>query len=329
MLTYTVRATDSSASAGSADKTVSISITGTNDAPLITLGAGNSDAAALTETNAGLTSSGALSVTDLDITNTVSTRVVSVASTGVTNGITNSTLLSMLSVDATPVIGNTATTGTIHWAFNSNTQAFNHLAAGQTLVLTYTVRATDSSASPASADKTVTITITGTNDAPLISLGAGNSDAATLMTTKAGLSKSGTLSVTDLDVSNTVSTRVVSVASTGATNGISNSALLSMLRVDATPVISNTATTGTINWAFNSNTQAFNYLAAGQTLVLTYTVRATDSSASAGSADKTVTITITGAGGRAVPLIALSPSSEPSMLDPSVVGTGASARKKS
>ena len=50
----------------------------------------------------------------------------------------------------------------ITWTFNSGSEAFNSIPAGQTLILTYTVRATDSQG--ASVDQPVTITITGTND---------------------------------------------------------------------------------------------------------------------------------------------------------------------
>ena len=53
----------------------------------------------------------------------------------------------------------------IGWNFNSGSQAFNFLPAGQTLTLTYNVRATDSSGAANNTDnQPVTITITGTND---------------------------------------------------------------------------------------------------------------------------------------------------------------------
>ena len=51
----------------------------------------------------------------------------------------------------------------------SSREAFDYLDDGETLTLTYTVRATDDSA--AIDDQTVTITITGTNDAPVITVG--------------------------------------------------------------------------------------------------------------------------------------------------------------
>ena len=71
-----VTATDSPV--GETDtQTVTITITGTNDAPDITVdgAAGDTDAAPLTETDAGLTADGTLSVSDLDVTDTVAPSV--------------------------------------------------------------------------------------------------------------------------------------------------------------------------------------------------------------------------------------------------------------
>ena len=52
----------------------------------------------------------------------------------------------MLTVDAGDVIASNATRGTIHWSFDSGSEAFDYLAAGESLTLTYNVQATDSSA---------------------------------------------------------------------------------------------------------------------------------------------------------------------------------------
>ena len=70
----------------------------------------------------------------------------------------------------------------------SGSEAFNYLDDGESLTLTYTVRATDDST--AYDDQTVTITITGTNDAPVISVGARDSAAKTIAETNAGLTVS-------------------------------------------------------------------------------------------------------------------------------------------
>ena len=62
-------------------------------------------------------------------------------------------------------IANNATSGTLHWAFASGNEYFNYLAAGEQLVLTYTVRATDSSSGTdnRTGDYAVTLTITGSD----------------------------------------------------------------------------------------------------------------------------------------------------------------------
>jgi VCBS repeat-containing protein len=298
-LTYTVRVSDSNSPTGTADLPITVTVTGSNDGPTISLGSGNSDAATVVETDAGLTASGTLSVEDVDVTNTVSVAVQSVVAGGTTVGLgsDNAALLAMLSVNAGNVISNSTTTGTINWAFGSGSEAFDYLAAGESLTLTYTVRATDSATPAAFADKTVTITVTGTQDLPRISIGSGDSIADSLTETDAGLTTSGTLSVEDLDRTNTVTVAVDSVVAGGTTTGLnsSNAALLAMLTVNSpNTVIPGTTTTGTIAWAFNSGLEAFAYLSIGQSLTLTYTLRVTDSNSPAGTADQTVTLTIIG-----------------------------------
>jgi VCBS repeat-containing protein len=104
----------------------------------------------------------------------------------------------MLTVDSGNVIDATHTSGDIHWNFNSNPQAFNFLAAGATLELTYTIRATDSDVAHATGDQTVVIKVTGTNDPAVIT----GTSTAELTETNAAQSTGGTLSATDVDSSN-------------------------------------------------------------------------------------------------------------------------------
>ena len=115
---------------------------------------------------------------------------------------------------------------------------------GETLTLTYTVRATDSNADSntlaAYHERTVIVTITGTNDAPVIAVGSSNSASSGLTETNSTLTAGGTLSVEDLDYSNTVTASVQSVVASGTTAGIlsNNAALQSMLSVTTGNVIS-------------------------------------------------------------------------------------------
>ena len=289
VLTYTVSASDGVASD---TQDVVITITGSNDAPLISVEAGDSASAGLTETNAGLTVSDTLTVRDLDDSDTVSnTRVVAVGGTyaGGSNP-TNAALLAMLTVTPGPITADSSDVNNLVWSFDSGSEAFDYLAAGETLVLTYTVSASDGVASDT---QDVVITITGSNDAPLISVEAGDSASAGLTETNAGLTVSDTLTVRDLDDSDTVSnTRVVAVGGTyaGGSNP-TNAALLAMLTVTPGPIAADSGDVNNLVWSFDSGSEAFDYLAAGETLVLTYTVSASDGVA---SDTQDVVITITG-----------------------------------
>ena len=112
----------------------------------------------------------------------------------------------------------------------------------------------------------------------------------------AALTASGTLTVSDVDTSDTVNIAVssVSVGGTGGDGGIDPTVLKAMLSLTGSHS-GNAAdgTDGSFGWSFDSDTEAFDYLADGETLVLTYTLTATDGNG--GSDTQTVEITSTGA----------------------------------
>ncbi|MCX6609202.1 MAG: VCBS domain-containing protein, partial [Acidobacteria bacterium] len=213
----------SNSPATTADRVIIITINGTNDAPAITLVGGDSAASSLTETNADLASNGTLTVSDLDYTNTVVASVASVVASGITAGIisNNAALLAMLAVTPTNILSSTETTATLAWSFNSNGEAFNYLAAGENLVLTYVVRATDSSSTPGVGNRNVVITITGTNDAPVL---ADNNltfssveDAAVPSGTVGSLISTLTGGVAEIDTTNT---KGVAITALDITQGV-------------------------------------------------------------------------------------------------------------
>ncbi len=192
---------------------MTVTITGTNDALAIT---GGPDTSGLTETNAGLTDSGTLTVSDADLTDLVTAAVdsVGVSGTGLTSvpgTLTNVILEGFLTVSPTAILDGTELTNTLTWDFNSGSEAFDFLATGETLILTYTVSATDDDGTPLSDTETVTVTITGTNDAPVIT---GGPDTSGLTETNAGLTDSGTVSFDDIDANDVVdiSTALTSAA---------------------------------------------------------------------------------------------------------------------
>ncbi|QEG40277.1 DUF4347 domain-containing protein [Roseimaritima ulvae] len=443
--------------------TMVIDVTAVNDAPVITGGPGT---AAVTETDAGLTASGTLTVTDVDTADVVTAAVDSVVVSGtgsssVPGSLTNGTLQGFLSVSPTAILDGTESTNTLTWNFNSGGEAFDFLASGETLVLTYTVSATDDAGTPLSDTETVTVTITGTNDAAVVDLngadaggtnyttsfnegdsavsiadvdatisdsdnteydrftvtltgfadgnkeqigiagrrfdytapathvetvgatnfeisfsgsqfiitkdGGGTMPQADLQTllrsmtfenldkdptlgartitfvardsngldsaiatttintgaindapvitggpgtaavteTDAGLTASGTLTVTDVDTADVVTAGVdsVVVSGTGSSSvpgSLTNGTLQGFLSVSPTAILDGTESTNTLTWNFNSGGEAFDFLASGETLVLTYTVSATDDAGTPLSDTETVTVTITGTNDAAV-----------------------------
>ena len=90
--------------AGGATSTTQITVTieGRNDEPVITIEVGDSAAASLTESDTTLTTSGTLTVTDLDLTDVVSSAVSGVVASGTTTGLSsnNAALLAMLTSTA-------------------------------------------------------------------------------------------------------------------------------------------------------------------------------------------------------------------------------------
>ena len=295
ILTYSVTATDDDGTPLTDSETLTLTVTGSNDDPVITGGAYSNG---ITESNSALSDSGSFTISDVDTSDVISaTRTLVVSGTSDRTdsaALADSTLLSMLTVTATPVSGS-SNNGTLNWSFDSGAETFDYLATGETLILTYSVTTADDDGTALSDSETVTLTLTGSNDGPTITNGP---DLSGLSESDSGLSDSGTLTVGDLDVNNlVVSTFTQSVGGTGdRTLGSApeDSDLLTMFTITPTATVGNADQSGTLNWSFDSGTEPFNYLKVGETLVLTYTVTATENDAAASSATATVTVTITG-----------------------------------
>ncbi len=121
--------------------------------------------------------------------------------------------------------------------------------------------------------------------------------ATTLVETDTTLTHTGTLYIVDVDLSDTVTISVdnvtVNAASTfGGTNPLSTADLLAMMAIaPSTPVAANPTNGTDVDWTFTSGAfgdTAFDFLAEGETLVLDYTLKATDSSGATNGEPSTV-----------------------------------------
>jgi VCBS repeat-containing protein len=187
--------------------------------------------------------------------------------------------------------------GTQKWTFSAPDHYFDYLADTETVTLTYTVQVDDHHGGFTSQN--VVITVTGTNDAPIV---AASSGAFTELagTGNAALDHAGgSITFADLDLSDRPT---VSASFTGytykAANGTTGLSLTAQQQHDLgvaltlTPVGSNT-NNGSVNWSYDVADNQFDFLADRETLTLTYSATVNDHHG--GLVTKPVTVTVTGA----------------------------------
>jgi fibronectin-binding autotransporter adhesin len=207
---------------------------------------------------------------------------------------------------------NNENTGSAKWTYSIADKAFDFLADGEQLMLTYLVRV-DNNYAPSNESTTIpiTITITGTNDAPVfttsaqsIAFSGGTSTPGGAMTSSDPTS--GDLSFQDADLTDThkVATKLTSaVLSSGSTVPPGPLALFEKALTASISADSTGTGFGTIHWQLaNLPVYLADFVPKGQTLTLTYTVTVTDSSGTTTS--QTVTVSITGTDNPAVVWIA-------------------------
>ncbi|WP_017519457.1 Ig-like domain-containing protein, partial [Pseudomonas nitroreducens] len=186
-------------SADGTETSVKVTIVGTNDAAVI----GNADVT-LQETNAPLTANGQLSISDVDSPATFQAQSNTVGTLG------------SFSIDST---GN--------WTFLANS-AYDHLAQGATLSEVFQVKSADGTTG------SVTVTISGSNDAPIASNSSANVNE--------DVKSQGQLNATDVDDGAQLQYAVVGNAPAGF-----------VLSADG-------------SWTFDGSNAAYQSLKAGQTL---------------------------------------------------------------
>ena len=233
--------------------------------------------------------SGTLTFTDFKLTTVSATMASMTWSGGATppSGLAEvlAGALSITTESADPVSGSIATT------FSAADHNFDFLAANETLTIVYDVTVTDNSG--VSLTRPVTITITGTNDAPVLA-----ADASGPHTVTEGLNTTGTFVFTDVDLTDhhTVSTSVTSATWSGGATLPSGVAAALAGALSATVSDGTGPGSGSVAVTFSAADSAFDFLAAGQTLKITYNVTVADNSGVTSSQPVTVTITGTNDG---------------------------------
>src|SRR5205807_1679164 len=247
---YVVRVDDGHG--GTTPQTVTITITGTNDAPVITSGTQAGSVTEIADLAAGEnttthTQSGAVTFSDADTLDSHTGTFAAAAS--------NTTTLGSFTID-TPN-HDTGNGGSIGWSFSVADSAIDYLQAGQVVTQAYVVSVDDGHGG--TTPQTVTITITGTNDAPVITSGTQAGSVTEIADLAAGENttthtQSGAVTFTDADTLDSHSATFAAAAS--------NTTTLGSFTIDTTN--HDTGNGGSIGWSFSVADSAIDYLQAGQ-----------------------------------------------------------------
>ncbi|MES2602407.1 MAG: VCBS domain-containing protein [Pseudomonadota bacterium] len=297
-------------------QTVTITITGTNDAPVLTADTSVHQAVEVPDTTGAPNSvvdvaTGTLAFTDLDLSDTHQASAALhpgasvVWSGGVYNDIPQATRDALNTAMTALVSENNTDTnnqGSVSWEFKLPDHLFDFLADNENLTLTYDVTVTDNNG--VSSTKQVTVQVGAANDKPVISI----IDASAAVQEDVGpvggfLKDSGAVTFTDTDLTDTHTAHVAYNGAVGGNGGTVSAGLLAVIGTAlSVPSATIAAGTHTLSWDFALNNSVVQYLAEGETVTATYTITVKDNSGETNntSVGQTVTVIITGTNDRPI-----------------------------
>jgi VCBS repeat-containing protein len=319
ILTLTYSATVNDGHGGVVTKPITVTVTGTNDTPDITSGPQTgtiAERAGIQNSSAPDTANGTIKFTDADLTDTHKLTITGVIASGIQSGLADhDTQLGWLSLGAL-TDSTDGVTGSEGWTFSAADQYFDYLADGESVTLTYTVHVDDHHGGFASQN--VVVTVNGANDAPVVN--AILQRDLSEQTDTAPLSTTIPVTFTDVDLTDVGHTAAITHAvASGATTGLAlNEAALIALVTPGTVTKVSGSSSGSVGLTFSAVSTAFDYLAAGEKLTLTYTVAINDHDG--GITPQTFTVTITGTND--APVLAASAPSLLTITEDDTANTG-------
>ena len=280
----TIRVSATDAQGAMTEQDIVIRVTGTNDAPVAADVTSANDA---TEGN-GQTSTQEFVIADLatDVDDVLALENITLTGATLNGALVDPAALGLI---YDPNFGT--------FSLDANAAAYDFLAAGETATVTAIFTAIDDDMAVDTGS--VTFTVNGTNDAPIITVEEGDDSIASVAEDDAPMTASGTLTASDVDLTDTATVSlmgVVAVSGDQAGNPAlpGTAALQLMLTLPATAVLADDETSARFDWSFDGGTDAFDFLDAGETLTLTYTVGIADDNDPAATNTFPIVIQITG-----------------------------------
>ena len=304
-LIYNVTVTDNNGV--SSTQQITVQVGAANDQPVITVldnGAVQEDVGVATGNL--LTDTGSVTFTDTDLSDTHTAHVV--YNNDATGAVVSTALATALATALTvPASALSAGTHSFSWNFALDNSLVQYLAKNETITLSYTITVGDNSGetNDTSTGQVVTVTITGTNDAPTITSGAAAATATvaelTDTTGSTALDQAGgTVTFGDVDLTDTH--QVTQSNATFAWSGgpLTPSQISALTDASARTLVLHDSTgtgSGSIDWTYKITDSALDFLADGQTLTVTYDITVADyhnGVATGTSTGQTVTVTYAG-----------------------------------
>lgn len=249
-LDYTIKAIDNKGA--EATQIIHINILGSNSAPTFELIGSDSVAASLIETDDVLKASGTMSLTDLDSNDPSNATRISVKVNGYDGGYNNAHFLNLLKLSTAtdgngqPLLVNDP--NNLRWTFESTSAGdFDYLAKDQILKLEYTIEAKDSHG--ATSQQLVSITVTGTNDAPQVLI--LTSDSAEGRVESLTQDVTGSLSIFDEEVV-AASFAGIQLDGVNIMDAATQSMLYGLLRIDPTSTFETVNEPNNFDWRFKT-----------------------------------------------------------------------------
>ena len=253
---------------------------------------------------------GVLNYTDVDLTdvdhiNHTDATAVWTDRNGNTHSVTDPAIVAAgeLVFGTVDQSGNTAS-----WTYTVADNALDFLRAGETLTVSYAITVQDDSgaANDTSTTRDIVVTITGTNDRPVIT--SSDAQLSNTITETAGQTGDanpldahvvgGVVNYTDVDLTdvdhiNHTDATAVWTDRNGNTHSVTDPAIVAAGDLVFGTVDQNA---NTASWTYTVADNALDFLAAGETLVVTYAVTVQDDSGAANDTSTTrdIVVTITG-----------------------------------
>ncbi len=290
---YDIVATDLTGTATS--QTLLFTIRGTNDLPEIQVTKASDFVESGDASAQSLSQSGSVFFNDVDTNDRLridssSNRDMSWSGGTLDAGLSNR-LWSGLAVKGTGLAGQ----GSVAWNYNVSAADLDFLAAGETIRFSYRITVTDSSGG-ASSD-TLTFTIYGTNDAPVVNVSSAADFIEATDAENQLLAQTGTVTFSDADKNNVLinvnydaNNDIVWVRNDGSEVAELPAGLAAQLTSAFSTGVKGAANNGQIAWEFDAGTLDLDFLNEGDRITFSYTVTATDERGASHSDQLTFTI---------------------------------------